>query len=420
MQAASDLVETDEINSRARASLKDLLAAFARWRNQLDTLPHTELGEIILEESGYTEMWQADRSADAPGRLENLKELIRSMQEFESMSGFLEHIALVMDSDADGAEEAVSIMTLHSAKGLEFETVILPGWEEGLFPHQRSLDENGRAGLEEERRLAYVGITRAKKRAIIRFASNRRMHGLWQSGIPSRFLDELPEAHVDVAEDSSTYGGYGMNSYGASRFDLNDPFANTYETPGWQRAQKNSPGQEARPRVWRPAQLRPAHDRRRTGRQERHRWPVRLRGRRTHLPPEVRLRSDHVHRRQQTLDQLRKGRPEARPRFFCREALRDAPTIRSIGGCLPGIAVKRAPGRIKRRVQQLHAVAEANDNEILVRHQVNDLSTAADEVGETPLQRLTGTIENVVMHVKTVDTFAQERLVDVLTKEGSP
>jgi len=238
-QAAADLVETDEINARARTSLRDLLAAFARWRSQLDSLPHTELGEIILEESGYTEMWQAVRSADAPGRLENLKELIRSMQEFETMTGFLEHISLVMDTDRDGDTDAVNIMTLHSAKGLEFETVILPGWEEGLFPHQRSLDETGRAGLEEERRLAYVGITRAKKRAIIRFASNRRVHGLWQAGIPSRFLDELPEDHVDVSEESSSYGGYGTESYGASRFDLRDPFANTYETPGWQRAQKN-------------------------------------------------------------------------------------------------------------------------------------------------------------------------------------
>ena len=237
--AAADIIETDEINNRARTALRDLLAAFARWRGQLDALPHTELAEIILEESGYTEMWQADRSPDAPGRLENLKELVRSMQEFESMAGFLEHISLVMDTDRDGETDAVNIMTLHSAKGLEFETVFLPGWEEGLFPHQRSLDENGRAGLEEERRLAYVGITRAKKRAIIRFASNRRVHGLWQAGIPSRFLDELPEDHVEVVEEASSYGGYGANSYGASRFDTRDPFSNTYGTPGWQRAQRN-------------------------------------------------------------------------------------------------------------------------------------------------------------------------------------
>jgi DNA helicase-2/ATP-dependent DNA helicase PcrA len=144
-----------------------------------------------------------------------------------------------VDDALEGEDDTVNIMTLHSAKGLEFETVFLPGWEEGLFPSQRTLDENGRAGLEEERRLAYVGITRAKKRANIRFASNRRVHGLWQAGVPSRFLDELPEAHVDVVEDTNTYGGYGMGSYGASRFDLRDPFSNTYETPGWQRAQKN-------------------------------------------------------------------------------------------------------------------------------------------------------------------------------------
>jgi DNA helicase-2/ATP-dependent DNA helicase PcrA len=162
------------------------------------------------------------------------------MEDFDTMAGFLEHISLVMDADGEGEDDKVNIMTLHSAKGLEFETVFLPGWEEGLFPSQRTLDENGRAGLEEERRLAYVGITRAKKRANIRFASNRRVHGLWQAGVPSRFLDELPEAHVDVVEDTNTYGGYGMGSYGASRFDLRDPFAGTtYQTPGWQRAQKN-------------------------------------------------------------------------------------------------------------------------------------------------------------------------------------
>ncbi len=154
-------------------------------------------------------MWKNDKSADAPGRLENLKELIRSMESFESMRGFLEHVSLVMDAEQNENLDAVSIMTLHSAKGLEFDTVFLPGWEEGLFPHQRSLDESGRAGLEEERRLAYVGITRAKHRCHIWFVSNRRIHGLWQSTIPSRFLDELPETHVEVAEAEQSYGGYG-------------------------------------------------------------------------------------------------------------------------------------------------------------------------------------------------------------------
>ena len=237
--AAAEMVETDEIKPRTRSSLRDLLAAFDRWRKQMEALSHTELAEIILEESGYTEMWQADRSADAPGRLENLKELVRSMEEFDSLTGFLEHVSLVMDADSEAGADAVSIMTLHSAKGLEFDVVFLPGWEEGLFPSQRTLDEQGRAGLEEERRLAYVGITRARKRAYIHFAANRRMHGLWQSSIPSRFLDELPEAHVEVREESADYGGYGGGAYGASRFDTRDPFANTYATPGWQRAQKN-------------------------------------------------------------------------------------------------------------------------------------------------------------------------------------
>ena len=162
-------------------------------------------------------MWQKDRSADAAGRLENLKELIRSMEEFENLQGFLEHISLVMDNEKGADEDAVSIMTLHSAKGLEFDTVFLPGWEEGLFPNQRTLDDQGRAGLEEERRLAHVGLTRARKRAKIYFATNRRMHGLWQTNIPSRFLDELPEANVEVTESKGGFGGYG--GYGASRFD---------------------------------------------------------------------------------------------------------------------------------------------------------------------------------------------------------
>ncbi|MBN9431040.1 MAG: UvrD-helicase domain-containing protein [Bosea sp.] len=242
LAAAEELVQTSEIGAKARTALRDLAASFARWRGRLDAVKHTELAEIILDESGYTEMWQQDRSADAPGRLDNLKELIRSMEEFESLEGFLEHIALVMDRDSADTTEAVSIMTLHSAKGLEFETVFLPGWEEGLFPSQRTLDESGRAGLEEERRLAYVGITRAKRRALIWFASNRRIHGLWQSTVPSRFLDELPDKHVDVVEQTSSYGGYnvgGIGNYGSSRFDRADPFANTYSTPGWQRAQKN-------------------------------------------------------------------------------------------------------------------------------------------------------------------------------------
>src|SRR5260370_25804616 len=153
-------------------------------------------------------MWQGDSSADAAGRLENLKELVRSMEEFENLAGFREHIALVMDTEKSEGE-AVSVMTLHSAKGLEFDTVFLPGWEEGLFPHQRTLDDQGRAGLEEERRLAHVGITRARRRVNIYFAANRRMHGLWSSNIPSRFIDPLPQADLEVGGRRGAFAPYG-------------------------------------------------------------------------------------------------------------------------------------------------------------------------------------------------------------------
>ncbi len=280
LEAAGKLAESDELKPKPRAALREVTANFARWQSLIDSKPHTELAEMILEESGYTEMWKNDRSAEAPGRLENLKELIRSMEEYESLRSFLEHVALVMDAEQNAGMDAVSIMTLHSAKGLEFETVFLPGWEEGLFPNQRALDEGGRSALEEERRLAYVGLTRAKKNLHLWFVSNRRVHGLWQSTIPSRFLDELPEAHVEVDDSGASYGGYGtgygrgsgsqgfgrQNPYGASRFDnVGSPsgsygargdqaqgggraFSNTYATPGWQRAQQNRT--EATDRNW--------------------------------------------------------------------------------------------------------------------------------------------------------------------------
>jgi DNA helicase-2/ATP-dependent DNA helicase PcrA len=236
-RAAEALALTDELPAKTRNALRALTQSFSRWRQALDAIPHTELAEIILDESGYTAMWQNDKSPEAQGRLDNLKELIRSMGEFENMAGFLEHVALVMDTDNFEADDKINIMTLHSAKGLEFGTVFLPGWEEGLFPHQRSLDENGRSGLEEERRLAYVGITRAKRRAYISFAQNRRVRNMWQSSLPSRFIDELPEAHVEVSPMSTSYGGYGLGAYGASRFEERPaPFSNTYATPGWQRA----------------------------------------------------------------------------------------------------------------------------------------------------------------------------------------
>ncbi|RXT26352.1 ATP-dependent DNA helicase [Bosea sp. Tri-39] len=236
MQSARAVVESDELKPKARTSLRELVEAFARWSGRAESMQQGELAELVLEESGYTEMWQKDRSADAAGRLENLKELVRSLDEFPDLPAFLEHVSLVMDADSGDGGARVSIMTLHAAKGLEFDTVFLPGWEEGLFPSQRALDENGRAGLEEERRLAHVGLTRARKRLKLLFASNRRIHGLWQSSLPSRFIDELPEEHVEVVQAPTAYSQGG---YGASRFERMESFGSSYQTPGWQRAQEN-------------------------------------------------------------------------------------------------------------------------------------------------------------------------------------
>ncbi|MEK9676767.1 MAG: UvrD-helicase domain-containing protein [Rhodospirillaceae bacterium] len=205
-EAARMIVDTDELKPKARNALKSLIQDFERWRLNMDVLPHDELTAIILDESGYTEMWQRDKSPEAPGRLENLKELVAGLDEFQNLQGFLEHVSLVMENDENDAEEKVSLMTLHAAKGLEFDTVFLPGWEEGLFPHQRSLDEEGLRGLEEERRLAYVGITRAKKEARISFAANRRIYNQWQNALPSRFIDELPDDNVEQIAEAGLYG----------------------------------------------------------------------------------------------------------------------------------------------------------------------------------------------------------------------
>jgi len=198
VHATGKLLGTDELKGAAKNSLRRFLTDLERWQRCLQTMTPAELAQMVLDESGYTQMWMQDKSAEAPGRLENLKELVSALDEFQSLGDFLEHVSLVMDNNSAAQSEAVSIMTLHSAKGLEFNTVFLAGWEEGIFPNARSLDAEAREGLEEERRLAYVGLTRARKRVYISFVANRRLHGLWQSSLPSRFIDELPKDLVDI------------------------------------------------------------------------------------------------------------------------------------------------------------------------------------------------------------------------------
>ncbi|EGD59179.1 ATP-dependent DNA helicase Rep [Novosphingobium nitrogenifigens DSM 19370] len=241
LRAAIEIADTDELPARARGTLVALARDFARWRDESARLTPAELARTVLDESGYTAALQAERSTDANGRLENLSELARAMEEYETLSDFLEHVSLVMDNDNSADEAKVTVMTMHGAKGLEFDQVFLPGWEEGVFPSQRSLDEGGLASLEEERRLAYVAITRARKRCTILHAANRRIYGQWTSSIPSRFIAELPEVHV--VEESSMSGGASL--WRAQWSEQSDPFAHVARNqpgkvasrgPGWQRA----------------------------------------------------------------------------------------------------------------------------------------------------------------------------------------
>ncbi|KQM12941.1 DNA helicase II [Sphingomonas sp. Leaf24] len=236
MTAAARILDTDELTGAARKSLGRLVGDFARWRDMAQGLPHAELARQLLDESGYTAMYQAEKTAEAAGRLENLTELVRAMEEYESLGAFLEHVSLVMDNEASAEEPKVTIMTIHAAKGLEFDTVFCVGWEEGLFPSQRSLDEGGTASLEEERRLAYVAITRARRLAVVFHAANRRIYGQWNSSLPSRFVGELPAEHIDT---ETTMAG-GESLWRANWSERADPFADvargTGRGPGWQRA----------------------------------------------------------------------------------------------------------------------------------------------------------------------------------------
>jgi len=235
-QAAARILDTDELTPQARRTLGNFVGDLARWREMASQMPHADLARQMLDESGYTAALQAEKTVEASGRLENLTELARAMEEYETLGAFLEHVSLVMDNDAAANEAKVTIMTIHASKGLEFDKVFLAGWEEGVFPSQRALDEGGLASLEEERRLAYVAITRARREATIFHAANRRIYGQWTSSIPSRFVGELPAAHV---EHETTMAG-GESLWWANWTTQSDPFANvsrgTGRGPGWQRA----------------------------------------------------------------------------------------------------------------------------------------------------------------------------------------
>ena len=220
--AIAKIVDTDELRPAARKSLAKLIDDFTRWRSMLDHSDHIELAGTVLDESGYTEMLLKDKSPEAPGRLENLKELVSALEEFEGLGQFLEHISLVMENAEDDTTEQISLMTLHAAKGLEFDKIFLPGWEEGVFPNQRSLDESGAKGLEEERRLAYVGLTRARETVEISFAANRRIYGNWQSSIPSRFISEIPESEIEQFDEMGLSGDFFVGTVPTEAWEADD------------------------------------------------------------------------------------------------------------------------------------------------------------------------------------------------------
>ena len=299
--AAAKLLDTDELQSRARSSLGRFVADIARWKQMANELPHAELARIMLDESGYTAMLQAERSAESAGRLENLAELARAMEEYETLPAFLEHVSLVMDNDENRQGEKVTIMTIHAAKGLEFDIVYLPGWEEGIFPSQRALDEGGLASLEEERRLAYVAITRARKKATVMHAANRRIYGQWTSSLPSRFVGELPKEHIERRNDHDRRREPVARAMERARRPLRPP-----------RPRAEHASLDPRPRLAarepkRPLQPRPGARDRGEGlsRLPRQPGPHRPGARPARVPRQVRLRQDRRAGRQQARDRVR-------------------------------------------------------------------------------------------------------------------
>ena len=250
LEGARICVEEGLVSKAAQKSLKEVVTLFDTWvaRARAQDFDHVEGAMQILEDFGYMDHWRNDKTPEAPGRLENLKELVKALEEFENLTGFLEHVSLIMENEQEDAAEKITLMTYHAAKGLEFDSVFLPGWEDGLFPSQRSMDESGLKGLEEERRLAYVGITRARQHLTISFAANRQVYGQWQSALPSRFIDELPKDHVEVMTPPGLYGGnYGASGAAGipgvqrgSVLEERAAEASAYNSPGWKRLQARS------------------------------------------------------------------------------------------------------------------------------------------------------------------------------------
>jgi DNA helicase-2/ATP-dependent DNA helicase PcrA len=229
-------LETNSLKPKMKTSLTQLTKLIDKWRLDLNTKKHYDLLKTILDESGYSEMLKNKSDIENENRLENIKELLRAMHDYDNLQSFLEHVALATSIDKEWEGEKINLMTMHAAKGLEFDVVFLPGWEEGLFPHQKSLEEKGDLGLEEERRLAYVGITRAKKEAYLSFAMKRSYHGEWMDALPSRFVNEIPDENIEkneIKSNEEVEQDFDFNQ------DINIDYDSDYKSPGWERYKKN-------------------------------------------------------------------------------------------------------------------------------------------------------------------------------------